>query len=238
MAPSLARSVPAMEARRLERHIAGVEASHRRAAGDARRAARPGPRWTSPRRAGCRAGPSATCSPTWPATPTGWRGCSVAGEEGRTVDRYAGGGAGRDAEIEPGRRSAGRPSRSTTSGARSSASRRQWAAQVRWDGRSIETSGQEIPVGDLPFLRWREVEVHRVDLGVGVRAGGLAAGVRPRGARAPGDALERPPADGPDRAPARGVAGLPGRPSGLVARPRLDPRPRSRPVRPDQSNAW
>ena len=28
-------------------------------------------------------------------------------------------------------------------------------------------SGQVIPVRDLVFLRWREVEVHRVDLGLG-----------------------------------------------------------------------
>ena len=47
---------------------------------------------------------------------------------------------------------------------------------MRWDGRSIETSGQELPIGDLPFLRWREVEVHRVDLGVGAEPAGWPPG--------------------------------------------------------------
>ena len=58
-------------------------------------------------------------------------------------------------------------SRSPTSATRPGGSRRSGAVQARWDGRSIETSAQEIPIVDLPFLRWREVEVHRVDLGVG-----------------------------------------------------------------------
>jgi len=42
-----------------------------------------------------------------------------------------------------------------------------WSSHARWDGRCRETSGDEIPVSRLPFARWREVEVHRADLGLG-----------------------------------------------------------------------
>ena len=80
---------------------------------------------------------------------------------------------------------AGRPpSRSTTSAARSSGSSGSGRRRSRWDGRSRETSGHEIPVADLPFMRWREVEVHRADLGVGYEPADWPSGVRPRGAGA------------------------------------------------------
>jgi maleylpyruvate isomerase len=42
-----------------------------------------------------------------------------------------------------------------------------WSTHTRWDGRSREVPGNEIPVAELPFVRWREVEVHRADLGLG-----------------------------------------------------------------------
>ena len=89
-----------------------------------------------------------------------------AADRGDVVDRYEGGGPGRDAEIEHGRR---RPAAEQLADVRRSIERleEQWSAQVDWDGRSRETAGHEIPVGDLPFMRWREVEVHRADLGVG-----------------------------------------------------------------------
>lgn len=37
-----------------------------------------------------------------------------------------------------------------------------------WSGQGRSGSGELVPVRDLPFRRWREVEVHRVDLGPGV----------------------------------------------------------------------
>ena len=40
------------------------------------------------------------------------------------------------------------------------------AAHTRWDG-SAGSDGPGDPVDQLVFLRWREVEVHRHDLGLG-----------------------------------------------------------------------
>jgi maleylpyruvate isomerase len=90
----------------------------------------------------------------------------VAADRGDVVDRYAGGDAGRDAEIEAGWR---RPAAELVADVRHSSARleQQWVRQVRWNGRSREASGREIPITDLPFFRWREVEVHRADLGLG-----------------------------------------------------------------------
>jgi maleylpyruvate isomerase len=90
----------------------------------------------------------------------------LAAERGEVVDRYEGGGPGRDAEIEAGRQ---RSASEQVDDIRRSIERleQQWSVQTRWDGHSRETSGREIPVGDLPFMRWREVEVHRADLGLG-----------------------------------------------------------------------
>ena len=99
----------------------------------------------------------------------------VAGEDGRTVDRYEGGGPGRNAEIEHG---SGRPAAEQVDDVRRTIERleRQWAGQVRWDGRSIETSGQEMPT--------RRPAVPALARGRGAprrsrgrrRAGGVAAG--------------------------------------------------------------
>jgi maleylpyruvate isomerase len=93
----------------------------------------------------------------------------TAAECGEVVDRYEGGGPGRNAEIEAGR---ARPAAVQVDDVRRTIWRLEqvWAAQTNWDGRSRETSGLEIPVRDLPFRRWREVEVHRVDLGLGYEA--------------------------------------------------------------------
>jgi maleylpyruvate isomerase len=89
-----------------------------------------------------------------------------AAERGEIVDRYEGGGPGRDAEIEAGFQ---RPAAEQVADINGSIERleHQWSVQDRWDGRSRETSGREIPISDLPFMRWREVEVHRADLGLG-----------------------------------------------------------------------
>jgi maleylpyruvate isomerase len=154
-----------MDARRLERHLAGVAASHRTLLAMLDQLLADG-----------QLDPSAPSRlPDWTVghvlthlarNADGIARVLTASEEGRTVERYEGGGPGRDAEIEQGCR---RPAAEQVDDVRRTAQRleQQWTGQVRWDGRSIETSGQELPIAELPFLRWREVEVHRVDLGVG-----------------------------------------------------------------------
>jgi maleylpyruvate isomerase len=89
-----------------------------------------------------------------------------AAERGEVLDRYEGGGARRNAEIEAGHR---RPAAEQVDDVRRTIWRLEqtWANHHAWDGRSRETAGHEIPVSDLPFLRRREVEVHRVDVGLG-----------------------------------------------------------------------
>jgi maleylpyruvate isomerase len=85
---------------------------------------------------------------------------------GEVVARYEGGAAGRDAEIEAGR---GRPADAQVADVRRTIWRLEqtWAGDVDWGGRSLETTGHELSVRELPALRRREVEVHRVDLGIG-----------------------------------------------------------------------
>src|SRR5215216_1668011 len=89
-----------------------------------------------------------------------------ASERGEIVERYVGGTAGRDAGIEAG---AGRPAGEQVADVRSTIGRLDaaLAAHTRWDGRSIEMRGDTISVAELVVLRWREVEVHRADLGLG-----------------------------------------------------------------------
>ncbi|HEV7864328.1 MAG TPA: maleylpyruvate isomerase N-terminal domain-containing protein [Acidimicrobiia bacterium] len=85
------------------------------------------------------------------------------------VDQYAGGPAGRAAEIEAG---ADRRAREliddihTSDGALEAV----WDAlpEPAWSGLSRDVSGRERPVHELPRLRWYEVEVHLVDVGGGV----------------------------------------------------------------------
>ena len=90
----------------------------------------------------------------------------AAAERGDVVDRYAGGAAGRDAEIEAGH---ARPAAEQVDDVRVTIERLEsaWAGHTRWHGLSRETDGREVPVSDLVFARWREVEVHRADLGLG-----------------------------------------------------------------------
>ena len=117
---------------------------------------------------------------------------------GETVERYLGGAAGRDAGIEAG---ASRPLDELRADVAQSADRLRaaWTDYEHWDSaRSIESPDRTIPVTDLPMTRWREVEVHTVDLGLGARAGGVARVVRPAGAAHHGDALASPPPDGTD----------------------------------------
>ena len=93
----------------------------------------------------------------------------LASETGEVVERYPGGQATRDGDIEAGN---ARLAADLVGDVRATGDRLRetWSAQTRWDGRSREVRGVEIPVVDLPMVRWREVEVHTVDLGLGVEA--------------------------------------------------------------------
>ena len=100
---------------------------------------------------------------------------------GRVVDQYAGGAEGRARDIEEG---SGRPAAElvadvlATNGAVEAA----LAAfpDAAWDRVTRSVSGSEQPARDVVFSRWREVEVHHVDLGLGYTP-----------AQWPGDLVER-----------------------------------------------
>jgi maleylpyruvate isomerase len=91
-----------------------------------------------------------------------------AAAEDRAVDQYAGGVAGRDADIESG---AGRPAAELVADVRAADAAvdglvaglpaEVWARPVRRSG-----PGGTVPAERLLFSRWREVEVHHVDLGL------------------------------------------------------------------------
>jgi len=87
-------------------------------------------------------------------------------ERGELVDRYPGGVDRRNGDIEAG---AGRPAVEQVADVLASDQRLDAAiaAHTDWDGKSREITGRVIPVGELLFLRWREVEVHRADLDLG-----------------------------------------------------------------------
>jgi len=96
------------------------------------------------------------------------RRCEAAAR-GKTVEQYPGGYAGRAAEIEAG--SAGSAAE-LAEDVRSSARRLDdaWTALAdeAWDVTTIDVGGRDRPLADLPARRWQELEVHVVDLGVGV----------------------------------------------------------------------
>jgi maleylpyruvate isomerase len=88
---------------------------------------------------------------------------------GQVADQYAGGPAGRAAEIDAG---AGRPAAELVADLAAACGRLEDA----WDrtgpgvwahGFGRATSGELLSCADLPFRRWREVEVHHADLGLG-----------------------------------------------------------------------
>ena len=91
-----------------------------------------------------------------------------AARAGRLVEQYPGGAVGREAEIESG---AGRRAVDVLSDLRraddavdrlfGATSDDLWAARVRLGG------GTTGPARELVFRRWREVEAHHVDLGLG-----------------------------------------------------------------------
>ena len=91
-----------------------------------------------------------------------------AAASGDVGDQYPGGNQQRAADIEAG---AGRPAGELVEDVIASAARLEgaWAAtpeEVRRTGKGRVVSGIW-PLADLPFRRWREVEIHHVDLALG-----------------------------------------------------------------------
>src|SRR5271157_6065597 len=90
-----------------------------------------------------------------------------AGED-RPVPQYPGGAAGRSQDIEQG---AGRPTDVIVADLVDSATRLEAAFEevpgVVWQRHGLRMDGSPFPCRILPISRWREVEVHHVDLGLG-----------------------------------------------------------------------
>lgn len=90
-----------------------------------------------------------------------------AASRGEVADQYAGGDTQRAADIEAG---AGRPAAALVADVTESAARleRTWDAtpEEAWRTGVVRMSSGVWPAADLPFRRWREVEVHHVDLGL------------------------------------------------------------------------
>lgn len=90
---------------------------------------------------------------------------------GEVVDRYPPGA--RDVEIEEG---AGREAAALVDDVRSTIWKLEttWSAFGAWDGAS--RNGDELePVAEIPMRRWREVDIHHVDLGIGYAFGDCPA---------------------------------------------------------------
>jgi maleylpyruvate isomerase len=94
---------------------------------------------------------------------------SEGARRGQSVDQYEGGSAGRAAEIEAG---AGRSADELIADVEGSARalERLWRELPAnaWIGRSRDVSGSTRFLFELPSRRWQEVEVHLVDLDLGV----------------------------------------------------------------------
>jgi maleylpyruvate isomerase len=88
--------------------------------------------------------------------------------DGQPVPQYAGGAAGRAAEIEAG---AGRPAAELIAdllGADEAVDRLLPSVPAGiWDRPIPRASGTAVPADRIVYSRWREVEVHHVDLGLG-----------------------------------------------------------------------
>lgn len=87
---------------------------------------------------------------------------------GEVVDQYPGGREGRAAEIEAG---AERPAAELLADLAATHRRIDAAIDVldgeTWDGSTRDVGGRLQPARDIVVGRWREVEVHHVDLGLG-----------------------------------------------------------------------
>jgi len=86
---------------------------------------------------------------------------------GGSVEQYEGGRTARQSGIEVG---AGRQAAELVDDVRSASARLEkvWASlpDDTWDGHGFNADGDRWPCAQLPFHRWREVEVHLVDLGL------------------------------------------------------------------------
>ena len=88
---------------------------------------------------------------------------------GRVADQYERGLEGRAADIATG---AGRPAAQLIDDLRRAiddldAAWRQVTPEVWTTGQGRMGNGELCPCAEMPFRRWREVEIHRVDLGLG-----------------------------------------------------------------------
>lgn len=87
---------------------------------------------------------------------------------GEVVDQYAGGREGRDDDIEAG---AARSPATIVADVAATAVALDAALETLpgdcWARHARMITGVEVPVALVPFLRWREVEIHLVDLGIG-----------------------------------------------------------------------
>ena len=92
-----------------------------------------------------------------------------AAARGEIVDQYPGGSEQRSSEIEAGAGRAAAELRADATGT-AAALENAWraAAPESWKATSRDLSGKERALADLPGRRWREVEIHLVDLGIGV----------------------------------------------------------------------
>jgi len=87
---------------------------------------------------------------------------------GKEVRQYRGGSAERERDIQEGAR---RPPAAIVEDLRTSAARLDGAWRrvpaIAWQGHGLRNDGTLFPCRLLPASRWREVEVHHVDLGLG-----------------------------------------------------------------------
>ena len=101
----------------------------------------------------------------------------AAAVEGRVVDQYPGGSAGRAAEIEAG---AARPAAELVADLRAAddaVDELFGAVPAPVWGRPVRARGQEVPAVRRAYSRWREVEVHHVDLGLAYAPADWPAGL-------------------------------------------------------------
>jgi maleylpyruvate isomerase len=88
---------------------------------------------------------------------------------GEVVDQYEGGAAGRALAIEAGcLRSAAEIIQDVVSSTRAVEDVWRRLQVDAWTARSRDVNGRERPLFELPSRRWQEVEVHMVDLNLGV----------------------------------------------------------------------
>ena len=88
-------------------------------------------------------------------------------DRGEVLSQYVDGASGRNAEIEAG---ADRSAEALVADVRTTIYELEatWATTSAqgWHGRGLSLMG-EMPMSDLVFRRWREVEIHRMDLALG-----------------------------------------------------------------------